>query len=194
MQGCPTRRCYVWGFWGGSMPKGLKRYYGRGHLHFLTFSCYKRLPLLGRARARTVFVKALAAIRQRYGFLLVGYVVMPEHVHLLISEGPKATPSLVLKVLKQRVSRDLRRQKRHVPTGQMRLAFKEGETELPRFWQPRFYDFNVYSAKKIREKIEYMHANPVKRGLVRSASEWAWSSFASYERGEGELVSMDFVD
>src|SRR5579863_7012529 len=100
------------------MPKGLKRYYGRGHLHFLTFSCYRRLPLLGRARARTVFVKALAAIRQRDGFLLVGYVVMPEHVHLLISERPKATPSVVLKVLKQRVSRDLRRQKRHVPTGQ----------------------------------------------------------------------------
>jgi putative transposase len=176
------------------MPKGLKRYYGRGHLHFLTFSCYRRLPLLGRARARTVFVKALAAIRQRYGFLLVGYVVMPEHVHLLISEGPRSTPSLVLKVLKQRVSRDLRRQKRHVPTGQMRLAFKEGEAELPRFWQPRFYDFNVYSAKKIRGKIEYMHANPVKRGLVGSPGEWAWSSFVSYERGEIGLVSIDFAD
>jgi putative transposase len=148
-----------------------------------------------------VFVKALAAIRQRYGFLLVGYVVMPEHVHLLISEGPKSTPSLVLKVLKQRVSRDLRKQKRHVPTGQMLLAFKGGEAELPRFWQPRFYDFNVYSAKKnvysakkIREKIEYMHANPVKRGLVGSPGEWTWSSFVSYERGEGGLVPIDFVD
>jgi putative transposase len=176
------------------MPKGLKRYYGRGHLHFLTFSCYRRLPLLGRARARTAFVKALAAIRERYGFLLVGYVVMPEHVHLLISEEPKCTPSLVLKVLKQRVSRDLRRQKRHVPTGQMRLAFKEDEAELARFWQPRFYDFNVYSAKKIREKIAYMHTNPVKRGLVGTPGEWAWSSFVSYERGEGGLVSIDFVD
>jgi hypothetical protein len=60
------------------MPKELNRYYGQGHFHFLTFSCYRRLPLLGRAWARTAFVKALAAMRDRYGFLLVGYVVMPE--------------------------------------------------------------------------------------------------------------------
>src|SRR5208282_1787469 len=106
------------------MPKGLKRYYGRGDLHFLTFSCYRRLPLLGTVRARNVFVDALGKIRERYRFLLVGYVVMPEHVHLLISEGPKCTPSLVLKVLKQRVSRDLRKKRRRVPKGQMHLDFK----------------------------------------------------------------------
>ncbi len=175
------------------MPKGLKRYYGRGDFHFLTFSCYRRLPLLGTVRARNVFVRALSAIRERYRFLLAGYVVMPEHVHLLISEGPKCTPSLVLKVLKQRVSRDLRKRKNRLPAGQMRLGFKEGEAGLPRFWQPRFYDFNVYSAKKIREKLEYMHANPVKRGLVEKPGEWAWSSFASYEKGETGLISIDFL-
>jgi putative transposase len=176
------------------MPKGLKRYYGRGHLHFLTFSCYRRLPLLGAARARNAFVAALVKIRERYKFLLVGYVVMPEHVHLLISESAVSTPSVVLKVLKQRVSRDLRRQKRRVPMGQMRFAFREGEAGLPRFWQPRFYDFNVYSAKKTREKLEYMHANPVKRGLVRNPGEWIWSSFLSYEKGEGGLALIDFIE
>jgi putative transposase len=150
------------------MPKGLKRYYGQGHLHFLTFRCYRRLPLLGTARARNTFVTVLGRIRERYHFLLVGYVGMPEHVHLLITEGPKCTPSLVLKVLKQRVSRDLRKQRRRVPTGQMRLAFKEGGAELPRFWQPRFHDFNVCSAERIREKLDYIHANPVKRGLVKN--------------------------
>jgi putative transposase len=82
------------------MPKGLKRYYGRGDLHFLTFSCYRRLPLLKTMRARNLFVKALEEIRERYKFLLVGYVVTPNHVHLLISETAKATPALVLKVLK----------------------------------------------------------------------------------------------
>ena len=175
------------------MPKGLKRYYGQGHLHFLTFSCYRRLPLLGTARARNVFVAALTRIRERYHFLLVGYVVMPEHVHLLISEEPKCTPSLVLKVLKQRVSRDLRRQRLRVPAGQMGLPFKDGAAELPRFWQPRFYDFNVYSARKIREKLEYMHDNPVKRGLVGNPGEWVWSSFKSYEKGEGGLALIDFA-
>jgi REP element-mobilizing transposase RayT len=70
------------------MPKGLKRYYGRGDLHFLTSSCYRRLPLLKTRRARNLFVHALGKIRERYKFLLVGYVVMPNHLHLLISECP----------------------------------------------------------------------------------------------------------
>jgi len=63
------------------------------------------------------------------------------------------------------------------------LAFEDGDAGLTRFWQPRFYDFNVYSAKKIREKLEYMHAHPVKRGLVRNPSDWHWSSFSAYEKG-----------
>jgi putative transposase len=174
------------------MPKGLKRHCGRGDLHFLTFSCYRRRPLLGTVRARNVFVEALGKIRERYGFLLVGYVVMPEHVHLLISEPPGGTPSIIMKVLKQRVSRDLR--KRRGRAGQLRLSFMSGAESLPRFWQPRFYDFNVYSAKKKREKLEYMHANPVTRGLVQHPKDWPWSSFSFYAKGGTGLVAVDLVD
>jgi putative transposase len=65
------------------MPKNLKRYYGQKHLHFITCSCYRRLPVLRSARARNLFVKVLGELRDRYGFVLVGYVVLPEHVHLL---------------------------------------------------------------------------------------------------------------
>jgi putative transposase len=176
------------------MPKGLKRYYGHGYLHFLTFSCYQRLPLLGTVRARNAFVEALGKIRERYGFLLVGYVVMPEHVHLLISEPSKGTPSIVLKVLKQRVSRELRKGHRRARAGQLRLSFMGNGEGLRRFWQPRFYDFNVYSAKKKREKLEYMHANPVTRGLVQHPKDWPWSSFSFYAKGEAGLVPIDPVD
>ena len=77
------------------MPKGLKRIYGQGHLHFITFSCYRRLPLLKSARARNIFVRALDQVRKEYSFKLVGYVVMPEHVHLLISEPVRGNPSTV---------------------------------------------------------------------------------------------------
>jgi hypothetical protein len=71
------------------MPKGLRRHHGRGDLHFITFSCYERRPVLQTVRARNLFVKILAEVRQRYDFLLVGYVLMPDHVHLLISEPSK---------------------------------------------------------------------------------------------------------
>jgi putative transposase len=175
------------------MPKNLKRYYGRGDLHFITFSCYRRMPLLRTIRARNVFVKALGAIRDRYKFSLVGYVVMPEHVHLLLSEPPKSTPSVALKVLKQRVARDLRRTKREARDGQLRLAFMTGDLALLRFWQPRFHDFNVYSAYKLKQKLEYMHGNPVRRGLVKNPGDWMWSSFSFYEKGEFGLVKIDPV-
>ncbi len=147
------------------MAHNLTRRFGQGNLHFITFTCYRRLPLLRSIRARNTFVQILGEVRDRYGFSLVGYVVMPEHIHLLISEPAQGTPSFVIQVLKQRVSRRLRR-KRRAPTNQLNLLFASGEDSLPRFWQRRFYDFNVWSLKKRVEKLHYMHMNPLKRKLV----------------------------
>ena len=173
------------------MPAGLKRYYGKGHLHFITFSCYRRLPLLKAERARDIFVKELGKIRDEIGFHLIGYVVMPEHVHLLISEPKEGTPSTVLQKLKLRVARKLRKRKRRPSAAQLRLPFVEMGEPLRAFWQARFYDFNVYSRGKKREKLNYMHANPVKRGLVNHPRNWAWSSRAYYFGGETPLLPMD---
>ncbi len=182
--------------WGRSaMPKGLKRIYGFGRLHFLTFSCYRRLPLLRSARTRNVFVRVLDQVRKEYGFKLVGYVVMPEHVHLLISEPVRGTPSTVLKMVKQRVSRQLRRKpRRRVSAAQRSFQFAPSIERLPQFWQKRFYDFNVWSRKKKIEKLGYMHANPVKRGLVDDPKEWNWSSCAFYQQRGEVLIDVDRVD
>ena len=176
------------------MRNKLKRYYGQGHLHFLTFSCYRRRPLLGSARARNLFVKILDEVRQRHGFLLAGYVVMPEHVHLLISEPGKGSISTVLQVLKQRTSRKLRRRKRPTSPGQFALPFPVPATPLPHFWQRRFYDFNVWSWGKRKEKLEYMHRNPLTRKLVTHPKHWPWSSWSFYENGESGLLRIDPVD
>jgi len=166
------------------MPEGLRRHYGHGHLHFLTFSCYWRLPLLVRASTRALVVRELARVRTEYRFLLVGYVVMPEHVHLLIGEPPQGTLSTVLQMLKQRVSHKIRKQQR-ARAGQLGLRFPGQLPELRAFWQSRFYDFNVFTEKKKREKLEYMHSNPVSRGLVGHPKNWPWSSWSNYAKGEG---------
>ena len=174
------------------MPKGLKRYYGQRHLHFITCSCYRRLPLLRSARARNTFARILGQVRQRYGFALVGYVVMPEHIHLLIGEPARGTPSTVMQVLKQRVSHRLRR-KRRASFRQLPLRFDRCEPILPRFWQLRFHDFNVWSHKKRVEKLQYMHLNPVKRGLVTHPKYWPWSSFSFYASRKSGLIAIDPV-
>jgi putative transposase len=94
----------------------------------------------------------------KYGFVIAGYVLMPEHVHLLMSEPIRSSLSVVLQVLKQQTSRKLK---------------LRGTVH---FWQRRYYDFNVYNEKKRVEKLRYMHRNPVKRGLVEKPDPWAWTS------------------
>jgi putative transposase len=169
------------------MPQGLTRQYGQGDLHFVSFSCYHRIPFLKSQQARNAFVEILGQVRDRYQFLLLGYVVMPDHVHLLISEPKKGTPSTVVQVLKQRSSRLLR------DKPQRKNGARSTEEQLtPRqFWQTRFYDFNVWSREKEREKLDYMHANPSKNKLVDHPRDWPWSSFWYYETGELGLLRID---
>ena len=175
------------------MRNPLKRHYGRGDLHFVTFSCYRRRPLLGTRRARDRFVKILDEVRARHGFRVIGYVVMPEHVHLLLTEPPKGNPSKVLQVLKQKVSAALRKGKRKASANQLALPFPETPADEQHFWQRRFYDFNVWSEKKLWEKLNYMHRNPVERRLVRHPKEWPWSSWSHYEKREEGLLRIDSV-
>ena len=169
----------------------LKRFYGRNDLHFVTFSCYQRRPYLGTIRARNCFVRILDQVRRRHKFALIGYVLMPEHVHLLMSEPARSNPSKVLQVLKQRVSRSLRGRKLGSGT-QLWLSFAENE-DSPAFWQRRFYDFNVWSEKKVKEKLHYMHRNPVERKLVAHPKDWPWSSWSFYAKGEHGLLQIDVL-
>jgi putative transposase len=173
------------------MPKNLRRVTGRGDLHFITFCCYQRRALLGTVQARNLAVQILGEVRARYGFALVVYVIMPEHVHLLIGESAGVSPAKVVQVFKQRVSRRMR-EKECEEEPQSLSRFKEEEAELRRFWQRRYYDFNVYTRAKLKEKLEYMHANPMEEKLVEHPRDWPWSSWSFYETGEG-LLKMDAV-
>jgi putative transposase len=152
------------------MPKSLVRYQQTGDLHFVTFSCYRRQPHLGQASARDLFERSLEAMRLRYDFIVSGYVVMPEHVHLLVSEPRKALLAKALQALK--------------------LSVAVQRRERP-FWQARYYDFNVYTARKHVEKLRYMHRNPVRRGLVAQPEQWAWSSFRHYATGQTGTVEIE---
>ncbi len=164
------------------MRNPLERRYGQRDLHFITFSCVKRHPLLGTAETRDCFVRILHEVRIRYAFRLIGYVVMPEHVHLLIAEPAKGNPSIAIQVLKQRVSCAL-----------LERTWKDARGAA-HFWQRRFYDFNVYSGKKITEKLNYMHLNPLKRNLVAQLKDWPWSSWPHYANNELVLIPIDRWD
>ena len=155
------------------MPPSLRRYQQGGHLHFITFSCYRRQPKLGTSAARARFEESLEQARRCYGMGVLGYVVMPEHVHLLVSEPEKEQLSIAIQALKQSVAR--------------RLALRSAEP----FWQARYYDFNVWSNRKRVEKLRYIHRNPVARGLVARPEVWKWSSYRHYLTGVEGRVEIE---
>jgi len=129
------------------MPSGLKRFQKAESLHFITFSCFHRLPLLEMAGARETVEAVLEQTRARHHARVYAYVLMPEHVHLLVNEPPRILLAQFLKAVKQMTARKLR-----------------GPRE--KFWQDRYYDSNVYGEQDRSEIIRYIHRNPVKRGLV----------------------------
>ena len=154
------------------MTRGLVRYQQCGDFHFLIFSCYHRRPYLGTSPARNLFESALERVRLRYCFVVAGYVVMPEHVHLLVSEPRAGTLALVLQALKLSVTRR--------------------RPERP-FWQARYYDFNAREGDKVSEKLRYMHRNPVVRGLAACPGDWPWSSYRHYATGERGTVEIESI-
>ena len=154
------------------MPWGLVRFQQSRHLHFITFSCYRRQSFLDTPHARQVFERSLELTRRRYRFNVIGYVVMPEHVHLLVSESERPTLARALQSLKQSVSQKL-------------------NAHHGRFWQTRYYDFNVWSSEKRVEKLKYIHRNPVNRGLVERPQDWLWSSYRHYATGDVGTVTIE---
>jgi putative transposase len=151
------------------MPWGLTRLHHSGQSHFVTFCCYHRRRLFTTDASRQIFESALERVRHSFGLQVYGYVVMPEHVHLLLSEPQKDTLADALKSLKQGVSRRLIGDADH-------------------FWQKRYHDFNIRNYPQFVEKLRYVHRNPMKAGLCERPEDWEWSSFRHYATGcEGRV-------
>jgi putative transposase len=155
------------------MPWGLKHFQQSGQLHFLTSSCYRRRPKFATPHSRECLESSLERVRQSYGLCVYGYVVMPEHVHLLVNEPERGCLSQMLQSLKQSVART--------------LALRAADS----FWQARYYDFNVWTESKFVEKLRYIHRNPVTRGLVERPEDWQWSSFRHYLTGADGVVEIE---
>ena len=166
-----------------------------GHAHELTFSCYKGLPLLSRDRTREWFIEALDRARTRHEFELWAYVLMPEHVHVLLmplrADYRMAT---ILQAVKQPVASwaiDFLRG--HDPTwlGNLRVPGQDGRARY-RFWQAGGgYDRNITTPAVAWRIVEYIHSNPVRRGLVDDPTDWPWSSSRWYAGQDGVVLSMD---
>ena len=172
-----------------------KSWHEPGHAHELTFSCVRRWPLLSKDRTRTWFVEALDQARRKWHFLLWAYVIMPEHAHvLLLPRAPGADVGLLLKAIKQPVSQravGFLRTQNPAWLKRLRVERPGGRVEY-RFWQQGGgYDRNILQAETAWQCVEYIHANPVRRGLVATPEDWPWSSARWYAGFDDVMLGMD---
>ena len=160
----------------------------------LTFSCFRRFAFFSRERTCEWFRESLEAARVAFHFQIWAYVVMPDHIHLLVDPGAEAERmSEFLKAVKEPVARQaIKHLKANAPEWLAKLAVREGRRVRHRFWQPGGgYDRNVTSIDTLRSMIEYIHANPVRRGLVANIEDWEWSSARWFAGRRPVKIDMD---
>ena len=170
------------------MPNRLHR--GAGYSHFITTSCYQRLPLLGSPHYRDLFLNVLEQVRRRYRFTVIGYVIMPEHVHLLLTEPERGNLSVVMQAIKQGFARRLLSRLR-----QQRPCATTFAVERPARTRPPLAGSLLRLRRLLREEAHReaaLHSpQSVKRGLVLEPDQWPWSSYRQYAYGEAGPVVVN---
>jgi putative transposase len=174
--------------------KTCRRYDIPGDAHGLTFSCYQRLPLFSRERSCMWMLEVLELGRTRQQYDLWAYVIMPEHVHIILWPRLEVRIASILTTLKQSVAkRALLWLQREAPAFLTRLEDRQPNgRRCYRFWQRGGgYDRNLRTIADIYRNIEYVHANPVRRELVSAPEDWQWSSYRAWQTGEDRPIAVD---
>ena len=179
----------------------LRHYDHLGTARFVTFSCYHRYPLLREEATIRILLEDVRRIREDYQIKIYGYVVMPEHVHLVLHPADGIRLGAVIGRLKGLSSLQIQsscaKSRPVLSTGtSLSAAFpvvRDGRVKNV-FWQRRCYDHNCRTPESVIEKIEYCHNNPVKRGLVSDPAQWPWSSFNWYQGMNSVPPEMDVVE
>jgi putative transposase len=165
-----------------------------GQARELTFSCYKRFKFLDSDRTRHWFIEELTEARMIFPVDLWAYVIMPEHVHLLIfPREANAKAGVIAGKIKEQVARKaIQYLKENAPEWLTRIAVQEGNRMRYRFWQPGGgYDRNAVEISTVHKMIEYIHMNPVRRGLVARPEDWPWSSARWYAGMKSVPIEID---
>lgn len=166
------------------MPR-LRHYDGLGTARFVTFSCFEHHPFLDDEVVIIQLLKHVELLRTRHKIKIVAYVIMPDHVHLVLYPPDDVKLGLAIGRMKGRAARAI------IPLCEERLVRSTG---APALWQKRCYDHNCRSVDVVWEKIRYCHNNPVQRGLVSRARDWPWSSCRWYEGSRDVPLVMDVME
>ena len=159
----------------------LRHFDNLGTTRFVTFSCFRHHPFVKEHFAREILIQGLEHLRVRRHVRIIRWVVMPDHVHLVLLPSVDVRLGPAIGQLKSWTSQQILR------SSELRQPVLCRDDGSPAVWERRCYDHNCHNEEVVRTKVEYCHNNPVRRGLVKHASDWPWSSYNWY-RGEGKML------
>lgn len=173
----------------------LKHFQIEGHIYYITTVIYNRLPIFTRPSFIIPLLDSLNFYRYQHHFKLLGYVVMPDHLHLIIWPDGPSSVSDIMRDYKTFTSKRLIRQAKVEGLTEWLTAFQKAGEATQRsdnkVWQDSYWDMNVYTERFLRQKLNYIHRNPVRGGLVENPADYYFSSFRNYEFGEEWLIEID---
>jgi REP-associated tyrosine transposase len=173
----------------------LPRLHIAGCIYFVTTVVYGRLPLFTRPSFVIPLLDSLNYYRYKQDFKLLGYVVMPDHIHLLVWPAGTATVADIMRDFKEFTAKRLVRQAEVEGMSTWVEAFRQaGQTTgraTYKVWQDSYWDENVCTESFLRSKLHYIHRNPVRAGLVNEPTDYPYSSFRNDELGEEWLITID---
>ena len=166
-----------------------RRIHGAGtYVHYVTFSCYKRRKLLSPDVCKRIVIGTLGSQLARQNGICLGFVVMLDHIHAMLWFPEEHQISLCMNKWKDLTSKQI-----SAIYVKDYSAYWEKLEDRDAVWQARYYDFNVYSEQKMHEKLEYMHNNPVRAGLVKEICEWQWSSARWWHLGKSVGIPLSWT-
>ena len=174
---------------------GLPRFHIEGHVYYITTVVYDCLPIFTRPSFIIPLYDSLNFYRYQREFKLLGYVIMPDYLHLILWPFGAATIPDIMRDYKKFTSKRIIRQAEVEGIEEWSAAFRRAGQETDRsthkVWQDSYWDVNIYSERFLREKLNYIHRNPVRAGLVENPEEYPYSSYRNYVYGESWLIEID---
>jgi putative transposase len=167
----------------------LIRFNKESEYHYTTFSTYNGVHALTMFENPEHIIDHLKKLREEYNLAIYGYVVMPNHFHIIWHVPAKPGISKIMQLFKGRTAKKILCELRNQSDFNMgSITRPDGHASL---WQRRFYDYNLITEHKFIEKLEYIHANPVKWGLVDDPADWPYSSYRSWHDLPGVILEVD---
>ena len=173
-----------------------KRFRIEGSIYYITSVIYNRLEIFTRASFVIPLLDSLSYHRYQYFIKLLGYVIMLDHIHLLIF--PKTEQAVIdfMRDFKRFTSGRITRQAKVEGMSKWVEMFETAGTETNRaeykVWQDSFWEQSIYTEKFLKQKLDYIHLNPVRAGIVEAAADYPYSSYRNYYLGDNQLIEIDY--